>query len=216
VLVFHHIPRTGGTFLNETLRNSALAGGPKIHLATDRKWVPDIYLDREFRPVLLTYHTSGAEFARVWRRRPGDYAFTFLRDRVDMVYSNYHYMRARVVRGDRFEPWAAGANEAFGRSLEEHVDSLLAAAAPDHEYPPDLGLYDFVGITEEMTRSLAALGRAIGAELRNDRVVNSVPGPKEYRRAELAAKYARERELYRLARERLERLEATPPPPTTR
>ena len=211
MLVFHHIPRTGGTFLNETLRRSAFAGGPKIHLATGEKWVPDIYLDRVFRPVMSTYHTSGAEFSRVFDRRPGDYVFTFLRDRVDMVYSNYHYMRARVLRGDLLEPWAAGADAHFRRPLEEHVDALLASTSPDGEYPPSLELYDFVGITEEMSRSLAVLSRVLGCPLPNERVINSVPGPKEYRRAELEAKYRRERELYEEARRRLEALVPSAP-----
>jgi hypothetical protein len=216
VLVFHHIPRTGGTFLGQTIKASPFAGGPMVHLGANQKWVPDLYLDRVFRPVMLCYHCSGAEFAHVFDRRPGDFVFTFLRDRVDMVYSNYAYMRRRVDRGDALQPWATGAHEHFARPLEEHVDALLASEAPDHEYPPRLDLYDFVGVTERMTDSLAVLSRVLGTPLPNDRFLNHVPVEKVYRRADLERKYARERALHAAAGEALDRAVAALSPESDR
>ena len=153
--------------------------------------------------MLLSYHTSGSEFARVFRRRAGDFVFTFLRNRVDMVYSNFAYTKARIERGDRFPGWTEHQYRHFRGSLEDHIDTFLSEDASDGAYPPDLSLYDFVGITEEMDRSLMVLNRVLGTRIANCGTINSFPCEKTYRRNELERKLARQLETYRGAREQL-------------
>ncbi len=103
MVILNHIPRTAGTFLLAQLRQAPLANGYRT-IQPFRRMTPRIYLDHESRPSLLVYHTSGTEFARHFKRRKGDWVFTFLRNRVDMLYSNFAYMKQRVERGDRHCP----------------------------------------------------------------------------------------------------------------
>jgi hypothetical protein len=200
VIVFHHIPRTGGTFLIEKLRQTSLGCGPTIEFSAPSRFVPRVLCNQEYRPVMLIYHTSGKRFERDFHRRPGDFVFTFLRNRVDMVYSNFAYMRMRIRRGDKLNGWTDSQHRYFERSIEEHVDGLLAADEPDSEYPCDLKGYDFVGITEEMSLSLRVLNKLSGTALVNDEPINSVSSEKMYRRQDLEHKFAEQMELFRRAR----------------
>ena len=202
MIVFNHIPRTAGTFIVEKIRASGLCDGPRIDLGRPQKWIPTIHCDRACRPRMLTYHCSGTEFANAYQRHAGDFAFTFLRNRVDMVYSNFAYMKARVERGDRFPGWSLRQYDHYRASARHHVDNILQSRQEDL-YPADLDPYDFVGIAEDMERSLNVLNKVLGTSLRNDKRVNCVPSDKTYRRDELEAKFAPQLALYAAARERL-------------
>lgn len=202
MIIFNHIPRTAGTFVIEKIRASGLCDGPRIDLGRPAKWIPTIHCDRAYRPRMLTYHCSGIEFANVYARHPGDFTFTFLRNRVDMVYSNFAYMKARVERGDRFRGWPVQRYDYFRRTVREHVDNVLRGG-DDEAYPTDLAVYDFVGVAEDMDRSLAVLDKVLGTALRNDERVNCVPSEKTYRRIELERRFAPQLEMYERARERL-------------
>jgi hypothetical protein len=149
------------------------------------------------------YHVGGIEFGAVYRRRPSDFVFTFLRDGVDIVYSNFAYMKARVKAGDHIPRVTPEQRSHFRDTLEKHVDNVLRASSPDNSFPQNLDLYDFVGIAEEMTASLEVLTRVLRTRLENDRLINSVPSDKTYRRAELRELYAPQTALYELARKRL-------------
>ena len=203
MLIFNHIPRTAGTFLQQEIRQSGFAAGPRVHLGRPEKWAPDILCGASYRPVMLIYHVCGGQFARVYRREPGDFAFTFLRNRVDMIYSNFAYMKARVERGDEPRDWSAAQVNRFRGTINEHVDELLRLQPADQEYPPDLALYDFVGITEEMDRSLRVFNSITGTSLRNTGVVNSATCEKNHRRDELERWLAPQMELFHCARARL-------------
>jgi len=202
MIVFNHIPRTAGTFIIEKLRASGLCDGPRIDLRRAAKWVPSMHCDRAYRPRMLTYHCSGAEFAAHYRRLAGDFTFTFLRDRVDMVYSNFAYMKARVQRGDRFRGWPEERYRYYRESVAQHVDNVMRGRHED-AYPADLAIYDFVGIAEDMDRSLAVLGQALGVALENDRRINCVASDKTYRRADLESRFGPQREMHARARRAL-------------
>jgi hypothetical protein len=199
MIIFNHIPRTAGTFLIKKLRATDLVSGPRIRFGAPLKWIPEILCNADYRPVMLVYHTSGAEFARTYERRPGDFVFTFLRNRIDMAYSNFAYMKRRIERGDELGDWTDIQRQYFCRTIEEHIDTILNYHEPDKEYPSDLAIYDFVGITERMNLSLSALSRILQTSLSNDELVNSVPSEKTYRRGELKEKFAAQQDLYRRA-----------------
>jgi len=162
-------------------------------------FVRRILCNREYRPEMLIYHTSGQRFEREFQRRPDDFVFTLLRNRVDMVYSNFAYMNARISRGDKLPGWTAAQRSVFGKTLEEHVDRVLATGGPDWEYPSDLDAYDFVGITEEMNLSLRVLNEVFGTNILNDGPINSVQCEKMYRRQDLEDKFADQMRLFRRA-----------------
>lgn len=203
MVVFNHIPRTSGTFILQKLRTSGFAGGVRIDFNLPEKWIPEIYCDIYFRPVMMRYHVRGKEFGRVHIRRPGDFVFTFLRNRVDMAYSNFAFMKMRVVRGDCFPNWNYEQYSYYRQTVQEHVDVLLRSGEPDDTYPTNLAIYDFIGITEEMDRSLEVLNRVLGTQIVNDCLINAVPCEKTYRRRELEQKFGRELRMYELARAKL-------------
>jgi hypothetical protein len=203
MVVFNHIPRTGGTFLVEKLRGTHFGCGPMIDFGDRGPFVRRLLCNREYRPEMLIYHTSGKRFEHEFKRRPGDFVFTLLRNRVDMVYSNFAYMSARIRRGDALPGWTAQQRSNFGRTMEEHVDRVLAMRGPDWEYPSDLDPYDFVGMTEEMGLSLRVLNEVFGTNILNSAPVNSVPCEKLYRRRDLEDKFAEQMRLFQRARELL-------------
>jgi hypothetical protein len=200
MIVFNHIPRTAGTFIVEKIRASGLCDGPRIDLRRREKWIPTMHCDRFYRPRMLTYHCSGIEFGNAYQRHPGDFTFTFLRNRVDMIYSNFAYMSVRVRRGDRFSGWPAQRYEYYRGSVRQHVDNVLRGKEDD-TYPSDLTLYDFIGVTEDMDRSLNVLNKVLGTALSNDQHINCVASEKTYRRAELETKFAAQIEIHARARE---------------
>jgi len=199
MVVFNHIPRTGGTFLVEKLRGTRFGSGPVVDFRDQGPFVRRLLCNREYRPEMLIYHTSGKRFEREFRRRAGDFVFTLLRNRVDMVYSNFAYMSARIRRGDELPGWTTAQRSFFGRTMEEHVDRVLATGGPDWEYPSDLEAYDFVGITEEMSLSLCVLNEVFGTNILNDAPINSVLCEKMYRRRDLEEKFAEQMRLFRRA-----------------
>ena len=203
MVVFNHIPRTGGTFLIEKLRGTHFGSGPVIGFGERGPLVRRLLCNREYRPEMLIYHTSGKRFEREFRRRPNDFVFTLLRNRVDMVYSNFAYMSARITRGDKLPGWTAAQQSALGTTIEEHVDRVLTMGGPDWEYPSDLDSYDFVGITEEMSLSLRALNEVFGTNILNDAPINSVSCEKMYRRGDLEEKFAEQMRLFERARAQL-------------
>src|SRR5882762_3420906 len=137
MIIFNHIPRTGGTFLIEKLRQSKFGLGPTITFNAQGTHVPRLLTDDEYRPTMLIYHVAGSKFERTFHRRSGDFVFTFLRNRVDMVYSNFTYMQERIKRGDSLPGWTATDRRYFERSIEDHVDTVLTSHTPDVEYPTD-------------------------------------------------------------------------------
>lgn len=200
MIVFNHIPRTGGTFLIEKLRKTPFGSGPTVDFAQPNRFVPRLLCDADYRPSMLIYHASGTKFVRAFRRRRGDVVFTFLRNRVDMVYSNFAYMKARIARGDDLPGWGHAQRAYFDRTLEQHIDGILKTSTADTEYPADLSAYDFVGITEEMNLSLRILNQFLGVTIVNDGAINSVPGEKLYRRMELERRFAPQTAIYSHAR----------------
>ena len=199
MIIFNHVPRTAGTFIVEKIRESGFCDGPRIDLRRSEKWIPTFHCDRTYRPRMLTYHCSGIEFANHYQRDPGDFAFTFLRNRVDMIYSNFAYMSVRVRRGDRFPGWSQQRYDYYRGGMRQHVDNVLRSKQDD-TYPTDLTCYDFVGIAEDMDRSLNVLSKVLGITLSNDKRVNCVGSEKTYRREELESKFAVQLKMHARAR----------------
>ncbi len=94
-------------------------------------------------------------------------------------------------------------NDLYRLPLETYVDMMLNGGGSDHQYPPDLEPYDFVGITEEMDASLAALNNRLGTEMQNGPAMNTVPVNRKYRRAALERMFSKQMEIYEAARSTL-------------
>lgn len=200
MIVLHHLPRTGGTFLRDQLRIH-VAPGPEISFGASRL-TPRLMCDAYYRPRVLVYHCSGAEFRTAYRREDGDFVITFVRDPVDLVYSNFAYMQRRLLRGDvalsERREWAY-----YERSMHAHVDDVISGAVGVDWLHRDLDGFDFVGVTERMPESIAALNAALGTSLAAGPPLNGARGDRTYRRAELAKVLARPRRLYQAALDRL-------------
>jgi hypothetical protein len=200
MIVLHHMPRTGGTFLRKQLRLH-LAPGPEISFGAGRL-TPRLLCDVNYRPRVMVYHCSGPEFRAVYRREDGDFTVTFVRDPVELVYSNFAYMQSRLQQGDapsaRSSEWAY-----YARSMEAHVDDVIEGSVTAGWIETDLDCFDFVGVVEEMPKSIAALNAALGTSLATGPPLNQIQGERSYRRAELASVLAGQRRTYDAALERL-------------
>ena len=116
MFVFNHIPRTGGTFLLTKLRATERYGGPEVSFGPPV--APRVCFSRSYRPEMLVYHCGGLAFSQRYRRQPGEFTFTLLRDRVDMTYSNFAYMKNRISRGDRIPHWTEAQHRYYDRSRD--------------------------------------------------------------------------------------------------
>jgi hypothetical protein len=180
-LCFLHIGKTAGTSLQHALFE-AMAGKRIFHESLpnfDRASAGDIASND-----LVVGHFGFQHVAKMRRDR---FLFTFLRDPVDRVLSNYHFLRT----GSPISDYSRVAIEASKKmSLKEfllcedprvrmvtenfqakalahdvrydHQGAIrdLAREASDH-----LGMFDFVGIVEYFDESVKALSQQIGIDL---------------------------------------------------
>ena len=200
MIVLHHLPRTGGTFLRNQL-HTHVAPGPQVSFGLGRL-VPSLMCDADYRPRVLVYHCSGPEFRTAYRREDGDFTVTFVRDPVDLVYSNFAYMQRRLLHG------AAGVAARpewayYMRGLRAHVDDVINGIVTINWMHASLDVFDFVGVTERMPESIFALNSALGLSMAVGPALNQVGGDRSYRRTELAEALMPQRRLYQAALGRL-------------
>jgi hypothetical protein len=135
-----------------------------------------------------------------FRKEPGDYSFTFLRNPIDRFYSGYYHAHHYLTTGTeasqdgsrrvRYRERYPEMVELFSGTLESYVDRFVEGKGrfrfhrngvvfgPIDElffFPKTLEQHDFVGIAEHMPESLAILNRALGAKLRDDGRINEGP-----------------------------------------
>jgi hypothetical protein len=152
-----------------------------------------------------------------FRKKAGDYSFTFLRHPIDRFYSGYHHAHHHLTAGTEARQDGSGQVlyrrrypemvDLFSGTLESYVDRFVAAKGrfrfnrkgtiygPIDELffsPTNLAEHDFIGIVEHMPESLAILNRDLGARLRDDGRINEGPpvSKSRYGEAELARVFA--------------------------
>ena len=185
-LIFHHVPKTAGTYVLNELAKST--GGRPVR-------IPQTSRRTGLRHATGLLNSSHHAFQNV-RPEDGDFFFTWLRDPVAMAFSAFSYFKAR--------PQFAGAavvspNPLFAvqvrriqefDSVEDYVDAALADSFPIFpagHFTLDWSRFHFVGFTETMAESLAGLRDAAGLRtVRPDwEPVNRSPRLPRYREAEV-------------------------------
>jgi hypothetical protein len=180
-ICFMHIGKTAGTSLQHALFE-AMKGAPIFHESLsnfDAASPVELAIND-----LVIGHFTHQHVAKLRRDR---FLLTFLRDPVERVVSNYHFLRTTSPVSD----YSSGAIEA-ARSLTlgdfircddprvRMVTENFQAKALAHDFRPEyqakiadlrgeaernLARFDFVGVVEHYEASVATLSRALGLEL---------------------------------------------------
>jgi hypothetical protein len=210
MVVFHHIPKTGGMAV---IANIARCNP---HVTILKRDAPFRFSGKATYPEdccnLLHGHFAYEQIP------PGAVRFTFARHPIARFSSCYYSLRQelykhRITRatGLRALGFAGGITLTFRKDeawfldrIEDFTDMFLRTRGtfkldfipeiftPDYSRP-----YDFIGITERMGPSLEKLGRLIKTDASAMTIVNSSPsGAIRYRLRELQEFYGEEIETY--------------------
>lgn len=199
LIVFHHIQKTGGTSVVNSLSRC---------LPHTRATFSDI----DIRPFgdhgLFSSHHAFKDYDG-----PGLF-ITWIRNPVDMFYSGWRYYSGAGRPHPNYKP--TETLEFIRRyikptSLKEYVDKCLEIDHP-HMFPRTMfdlpwERFDFVGVTEAMDDSIRRLARRTGLKLQ-PKHVNKTGSDNSYRRDEVAKLLEREVATYEGQRARTEGREA--------
>jgi hypothetical protein len=189
--IFDHVPKTGGTALNqallEILTPERVAVNRHVDVAADN-------LDFADRYLIITGHFGGA-WRRRLQRRGERLTFTVIRDPVDRAISLYNYWRHRIPNHAPEFSWPAvqaaktlrfadfiRANDAgVKRSLfNTHYSQLAGGRSARKAYRPEsqkrylrrvkrlAAEFDVIGITERLSESLEWFLDAVGSPAPED------------------------------------------------
>ena len=158
-LLFHHIPKTGGTFVIRSLEGSGLSH-QRIFFW---KSVPD---PGDFE-LFSSHHALHPGKCR--RNFENPFWFTWLRNPVDVFYSAFHYYREKfpeeliaktppLLRTQITKIKAA-------ESLAQYAETVRSPY-PCGWYPVNLDVFDFIGTAETIEKSLERLSERIGIRLK--------------------------------------------------
>ena len=186
-LIFHHIPKAGGTSVLHSLRQ--VHKHKRIAFASN---VSNIKIGNGF--YSSHYYFKDYEGDGLY--------FTWIRNPVDMFYSAFSYYSQPNKPHPLYKPeatraWLADAVK--HPTLEAYVDAALDENHVD-TFPRGLldlnwDRFDFVGVTERMRSSLAAFSDLVGATL-PIKHSNRSSGAKDYRRDEVEAMLSDQMEIY--------------------
>lgn len=221
LIIYHHIPKAGGSFIIKKLadifnscrfsfQDAELAGFEEIKKGLyarlgrsgTRRFLESINWDNH-EGKGIEFVTSHDMFdPRHFQKRDEDFYFTFMRHPVDRCYSSIYYMK-RVTKTSLL-PEYKRVKETWGLPLDVLIDRLLQQPFESRYDPQSLAKLDFVGVTEEMDRSLKVLNGVLGTRIKNDERINANEGEDySYRRDELERHFREEIKIYDDYREKL-------------
>lgn len=212
-IVFHHIPKSGGSHAAVVLNSYVKPKGENLGSArrpihkdgSGRQWI-DERLERNDVPFAKLFSSHNAFFPDEFKPRPEELYMTWIRNPADMLYSGYHFWNMEGREPHQFQPqWVRElAMKCVGHESEEaYVDFALknkkVFPMGFFDWTPDQ--FDFVGISELMDQSLACIASMFGLEFwdKPKGKINSNGSnrsPYTYRRAEVEALLSREMDVY--------------------
>jgi hypothetical protein len=204
-IIYHHIPKTAGSFLGRSL-GKHYGYRHRVNLPY-RDVNPYRIIDSNPDDKLFASHYAFENY----RPRPKEYYFTFLRHPVAMFYSQYKHDQ-RLLRQNK--PWRNGwkipgylKDQVEAESLKAFIDLRLnkkAGLYPSGYFNINFDRFHFIGITEEMDRSLEVMSYHLGITVRNGRKINATtPHKSNYRRKEIAKALSKEISIYKHYRNKL-------------
>jgi len=205
MIIFHHIPRTGGIFIERQIR--------KI-IKPHRRVQDIIYSNDKYERLSVGFFSGHCNFGRL-NIQKNDFVFSFFRDPIDRLHSLYNHMSKNLLPNKRYSTWFSDVIlfNLFSNDWRHFVDYYLShngiGILSDGRRICDevsIGgyanykIYDFVGITEKMTESLDILGKKLNIKLNNGQKINSCEYEKDdYREDELRKFLECENFYYNLA-----------------
>jgi hypothetical protein len=220
-LIFDHVPKTAGSFVRRYLINSTACMGFQddvenhyipVHVDADgicdsravnetiQSYQGKPYGDIE-RPVLLSGHRIFN--SNIFTPNPDDFYFTFIRNPIDVFYSDYYFVNRRYKDLPDVWPIDDILDEEYGINLnrrspfkeyvdwfiDEYEDNTIFYEKTYNTY--STGKHRFIGIQEQMNTSMIRLCNWLDIEYDKEEVSVSVNGsdrPPEdytYRRSEI-------------------------------
>jgi hypothetical protein len=163
MIIFHHIPKTAGTFLFSQMKKhykyiSLAPGNPQT------KFEKEIceYFGNNFEGKIFqkntnkidkdTFFRAHGKFFNYNKKYDTDFYFTCLRNPVDMFYSEHTFRSNKNI------------NELLNL-LDEKIDNMKKIWRCDQFY--NLERFDFVGITEHMEETIKVLNAKLNIKIKN-------------------------------------------------
>ena len=160
-IVFHHIPKTGGTCVLEALKSYGVTQAriPWVGLRNGRAFLDGYRLPASGNvPMVVSSHH--AFHPERFDDMIDELYVTWVRNPIDMVYSSYAYFHG-AVQGHIARPTHLFSRILKHPTLESYIDAVLADAMPFFPMTFFTGLeldaFDFVGSSNRMGHSIARL-----------------------------------------------------------
>ena len=152
--VFYHIPKTGGTWVRQAIKN---AGIPTVELGDS----PDPGVNKHNRFVSVD--------------TMGRFTFAFVRHPLDWYVSFWSYrMRTGWKDEDCLDPYMSKDFEEFMHGVLRNLPGQLSRRFEKYVGPPP-GVLDFVGRQENLAEDLIRAVRSAGEEFDEGKILGTPP-----------------------------------------